>query len=151
MPSVEDRELWIRAPDNAVRLATIVAVFRGSARVEVEDLEWAIELVSVSMRHLGRGLRDHALEDLDRADLVERIRSQFHSAKPEKGGQWQGKKVLTHGKIRKHCERWTSDYRKIDECIHHLVICGEIAELGASRNPGLPTRRWEWMGDNSGI
>jgi hypothetical protein len=41
MPSVEDRELWIRAPELAERVATVVAVYRGASLVAVEDIEWA--------------------------------------------------------------------------------------------------------------
>jgi hypothetical protein len=74
MPSVDDREIWIRAPEIAVRLATIVAVFRGSAVVDVEDLLWAIEVVRLSTKHLQRGLSKHMLDELEQADLVELIR-----------------------------------------------------------------------------
>src|SRR5262249_29223012 len=39
MPSVEDRELWIRGPDLGVRLATVCAMYRCSPVVEVSDWE----------------------------------------------------------------------------------------------------------------
>jgi hypothetical protein len=52
MPSVDDRELWIRAPEQALRLATIVAVFRGSAVIEIEDWKWGEDFARYSMRQL---------------------------------------------------------------------------------------------------
>src|SRR5262249_53190114 len=56
LPSGEERELWIRAPEIAIRLATIVAVYRGLPVVEIADLEWGIEIAKASTRQLKRGL-----------------------------------------------------------------------------------------------
>lgn len=133
MPSVEDRELWIRAPEIAERIATVVAVFRGSRLIEVEDLEWAYEVVQYSTRQLVRGLDKHMLEEYEQADLVERIREEF-----------RGKSVLTVGQIRKLCERKVNDFRKIDQAIDHLLKCGDIVELDPSEGPGRPTKKWRW-------
>jgi len=77
LPSVEDRELWIRAPEIALRIATIVAVFRGSKVVALEDLEWAIAVARHSAKQIAHGLQKHMLEDYEQADLVERIREEF--------------------------------------------------------------------------
>ena len=134
LPSIEDRELWIRAPEIALRLATILAVFRGSSTVEVEDLEWSIELIRQSTKQLSRGLQKHMLEEYAQADLVAYIREQFRLAG-----------LLTLGQIRKLCERKTDDHRKIGHAIDHLVMCGDIEEVGSS-GPGRPTRRWKWIG-----
>ncbi len=133
MPSVEDRELWIRAPEIAERIATVLAVYRGAARVAVEDLEWAIEVVRHSTQQLVRGLDKHMLEDFEQADLVERIREEFRR-----------KEVLSVGQIRKLCERKTNDYRKIDQAIEHLVKCGDTVELDPSDGAGRPTKKWRW-------
>jgi hypothetical protein len=133
MPSVEDRELWIRAPEIAERLATVVAVYRGATSIEVEDLEWAIEVVRHSTRQLVGGLDKHMLEDFEQADLVERIREEFRR-----------KGVQTVGQIRKLCERKTGDYRKIDQAIEHLLKCGDIVELDPSDGAGRPTKKWRW-------
>jgi hypothetical protein len=77
MPSLEDRELYIRAPEIAERIATVVAVFRGSKVVDLQDLEWAIELARHSTRQLAHGLKEHMLEAYEEADLVKRIREEF--------------------------------------------------------------------------
>src|SRR5262249_46617625 len=137
MPSVDDRELWIRAPEQALRLATVVAVYRGGSVVEIEEWKWAEEVVSYSMRQLIQALQRNLLEDLDGADLVERIRAEFQK-KPE--GE------LTQGAIRKLCERKTKDHRKIDQAIDHLVKCGDIVELNCAGRVGFPTRKWKWQG-----
>jgi hypothetical protein len=134
LPSVEERELWIRAPEIALRIATIVAVFRGSTVVEVEDLNWAVKVVRHSTTQITRGLQKHMLEDYEQADLVEHIREEFRR-----------KSELRLGQIRKHCERKTGDYRKIDAAIYHLVACEEITELDVPEGPGRPTKRWRWV------
>jgi hypothetical protein len=133
MPSVDDRELWIRAPDFALRCATVVAAFRGARVVEVEDLEWSIEFARHSTKQLANGLAQHMLEEYEQADLVEHIREEFRR-----------KGVLTHGQIRKLCERKVNDHRKIDLAIDHLMKVEHIAELESAAGPGRPTRRWQW-------
>jgi hypothetical protein len=140
----------LRAPENALRLATIRAVFRGSWKVEVDDLEWAIAISRESMRHLRRGLEKHQTEELGQFEIVERIRDQFRAVRPRGDRQeYAGKRVLTWGQIRKACERITSDYSKIERAIEHLRLCGDIAELEPARSAGQPTKRWEWLHEHS--
>jgi hypothetical protein len=124
LPSVEERELWIRAPEIALRLATVLAVFRGSGVVEVTDLEWSIKLARLSTSAIAKGVSEHMLEEYEQADLVDHVRQEFRRM-----GE------LRWGQIRKLCERITGDYRKIDAAIHHLVTCEEIEEL---ENPNEP-------------
>ena len=140
MVSIEDRELWIRAPENALRLATIVAMYRGSSLIEVEDLEWGIGVADQSMKWLVGALRRNMMEDLDQADLVDLVRGDF--LKKIKKGEVPSR--LTQGQIRKLCERKTKDYRKISAAIDHLEQCGDIVEI-KHEGAGRPTRRWEWQ------
>jgi hypothetical protein len=140
MISTEDRDLWIRAPENAERLATIAAAYRGSSLVEVEDLEWGIGVANQSMHWLVGALRRNMMEDLDQADLVDLVRGEFLK-KLKKGEASQ----LTEGQIRKLCERKTKDYRKIEQVIEHLVQCGDMVKLPRA-GAGRPTRKWEWQG-----
>jgi hypothetical protein len=77
IPSLEERELWIRAPENALRVAEVHAVFRGSMTVEHEDLDWGIAIIEQSMRWLMRALRKHRTDDLEQIDLVEKVRGEF--------------------------------------------------------------------------
>ena len=140
-PSTEDRELWIRAADMALRLATIVAVYRGSTVVEVEDWQWAQAVVDQSMRWLAAALRKHLVQDLEQVEVVDRLREQFlkllrKNKEPE----------LTQGVIRKFCEGLVGkDHRRIDQAIDHLVKCGDIAELDQAGKVGQPTRKWRWQ------
>jgi hypothetical protein len=140
LPSAEDRELWIRAPENALRLATIVAAFAGSNLVEVADLEWSIAVVEHSMRQLVQALRKNMTQDLSQVELVEKIRSEFLK-KLKKGSPSR----LTQGVIRKLCERLTHDHTKIDKAIDHLLKCGDIVELNREGRVGQPTREWDWQ------
>ena len=141
MPSEKDRELWIRAPEQAVRVATIHAVYRGSLVVGVEDWKWAVEVVDYSMHQLVRSLNEHEREKLEQLDLVERIRKEFlrHEKLPD--GRKAGE--LTEGQIHKLCERLCEDYRKIDFAIKHLLTTGEIEEFEPIR-PGPKTRHYRW-------
>jgi hypothetical protein len=84
---------------------------------------------------IARGLKTHMLEDFEQADLVDYVRDEFRR-----------KTELTLGAVRKHCERKTGDYRKIDQAIHHLVACDEILRVHPATGPGRPTIRWRWNG-----
>jgi hypothetical protein len=142
MPSEKDRELWIRAPEQAVRLATIVAVYRGSSIVEVEDWQWAVEVVNYSMAQLVRSLGKHQREKLEQADLVERIREEFlRTDKLPKDRPVAGE--LTYGQIKKLCENLCEDYRKIDIAIRHPQSTGEIEEFEVVK-PGPQTQHYRW-------
>jgi hypothetical protein len=134
MPSVEDREIAIRAPEIALRLATIVAVYRGSGVVEVEDLKWSIALARQSLTQLQRGLNKHMLEEFEQADLADFIRDLFRRHREMK-----------HGEIRKICECKTKDLRQIDWVIQHLITSEEITAFEYD-GPGRPTQRWKWIG-----
>jgi hypothetical protein len=143
MPSVIDREICIRAPEIAGRLATVEAAFCGKSLVDVEGLTWAMELARGSTRYLMRGADKHMLEELAQADLVEYIRDEFRRrmVSPMPGAD---KGVLTLGQIHKFCERKCKDHRQIDAAIYHMEVCEDITELEDEGNPGRPTRRWKW-------
>jgi hypothetical protein len=65
-------ELRIRAPEIGVRLATIRACGRLSETVDVDDIEWAIELARASADRLCAGVAEHVMpEGLD--GLCEKI------------------------------------------------------------------------------
>jgi hypothetical protein len=135
-PSEADREIWIRAPELTVRVATVVAVFDGSGVITPEHWEWALAFVEASMRQLQRALRKGMKEDMDQVDLVDYLREEF----AKKG-------VLTEGLIRKHCERMAAkDFGKITKAIAHLVEVGDIVFLDPTPGPGRPTRKWQWQG-----
>jgi hypothetical protein len=143
MPSVIDREVWIRAPEIAARFATVEAALRRSALVDVEGLTWGIALARASTRFLMRGMDKHMLEELAQADLVEHIREEFRRrmVTPMPGAD---RGVLTQGQIRKYCERKCKDHRQIDAAIYHMELCGDITELEDDGSVGRPTRRWKW-------
>jgi hypothetical protein len=135
-PTEEERELWIRAADMALRIATVVAVFRGSKVVDIHDLEWAFQLVEYSTNQIKRGLDKHMLEQLEQAELADRLRNEFR-----RNG------VLTNGQIRKFCGTKVKNFRDIEQTMDQLMKCGDIAELDRSQGPGRPTKRWEWKGN----
>jgi hypothetical protein len=136
LPTEDQREVWTRAADMALRLATIVAVFRGSELVEVEDLDWAIAVCEYSTRQLEQGLSRHMLEDYERAELLDYVRAQF----AERGR-------LTRGQVYKLCERKTNDRRKILDIVFTLEESDEIVRSD-NDGPGRPTIAWEWNGED---
>jgi hypothetical protein len=135
LPTEEKREIWARCAEMALRMATIVAVYRGSDVVDVEDLEWAYGVAEYSTKEIERGLQKHMLETLERADLLDHVRR-----------TWRERRRLTQGQVMKACERKTDDRRKILDVIQTLIDSGEIIELAQEYGPGRPTQTWEWKG-----
>jgi hypothetical protein len=140
MPCVEDREIWIRAPEMAERLATVVAWWRGSAVIDAEDWRWARAVAEYSTKQLVAGISKYMREELNQTELVERIRDQFHAVAPD----GDGLRILTDGMIRKHCERLTNDLGAIEKAIQHLDRVGDIVLLPEPVRPGPKTRYWGW-------
>jgi hypothetical protein len=126
-------------------MATIVAVFRGSKLIEIEDMDWAIALVEHSTEQLEQGLNANMLEDYQAAEACDYLRAQFirRFAKPDKD---QDPGVMTLGVIRKALERKLDDLRKIPYVILQLQTCGDIEELGPSMTAGKPTQKYKWIG-----
>jgi hypothetical protein len=135
LPLVEDREIWIRAHEIALRAATVLAVFRGKGVVDVDDLEWGIGIARHSTTQLGLGVSKHMLDEMEQANLVELIREKFEKAGPN---------PVTLGQIHKLCERKTNDHRKIGYALDHLQTCGDIIRIEQSDGPGRPTDKWFW-------
>jgi hypothetical protein len=138
MPSGDARTRAIRAPEIALRWATVVAVYRGSEVVEVEDLQWAIAVVRHSTSIMQHGHDKVVLEAMQLAELTDFLRELY-----AKHG------TLTYGKIRKECERKVEDYRMIDQANGQLLATKEIVAKGYS-GAGRPTEgRWTWVGSRS--
>jgi len=133
----EDREIWIRASEIAVRNATKVAFFRGSRTVDVQDMNWAMNVATESTKQLQLGYREYSKDDLDQADIVRRLRDRFKR---------EGR--LTAGQVSRLCERYVKDYRKIDAAIEHLKRTSEIAEEQPEEKKdlrGRPSTAWIYI------
>ena len=132
-PSSEERDVWIRVPEMALRIATIVAVFRGSDEVDLIDLEWAIGVAEYSATKIVEGLAAHSSEDLEQVELIRIVRAKLEQ-----------KKTITKSVLFKICENKTNDQRKIWFAINHLVILGEAVVVEPSA-VGRPTEgKWQW-------
>jgi hypothetical protein len=143
MPSEGDRELWIRAPDLTVRLATIVAFYRCSGTVDVGDWDWAIEIVKRSTQELKRGVDENLIDKLEQADLAKRVRDHVRKCKDAWG--------VPIGEVRKLLERKVDDVRKIDAVIWHVVGTGDLltidpeeVKLLRPEARGRPTIHLKW-------
>jgi hypothetical protein len=148
LPS-DERALWIRAPEQVLRLATVEAWFCGTEVVDEVGYRWAMEVVKQSMGMLVGALDKNMREDLEHGDLVELVRAEFQKEKNKVvvvGGRRVGQ--MTWGQIHRLCEKKTKDVRKIGQVIAHLEACGDIMKLGASAGPGRPTDKWQWCRRN---
>ncbi len=88
-PNKQRFELGQRATENAVRLATIVAVGRGSPVVAVEDIEWGIRLAELSLDTLVSDVNKYMVEYLAFPRYCQRV--------------WEG--------IAARPGKWMSDYK----------------------------------------
>jgi hypothetical protein len=125
MPSEDDLEKWIRAPDNALRLATVSAVYRGSPVVEIEDVEWGVAVAKHSTEQLAWGLNKYQQEELTQAELVDHIRNAFIS-RAVVGDEEERWRVMTDGEIKAVCEKFTNDLRVIAPVIKHMIDVGDL-------------------------
>jgi hypothetical protein len=69
-----------RACENAIRLATIVAIGRFSQSVDVEDIRWAIALVERSVDAAVGGLAEYMRDYLELPDYCQAIIDAIHEA-----------------------------------------------------------------------
>jgi hypothetical protein len=129
-----------QTPEVALRLATVVAFYRRSPVVEVEDLEWGIPLARLSCAEIERGLSKHQLEELAQADVCDLIRGLFRNSL----GNRKHPGVLTHGYIRRTCERKVKDLGQVDKAIAQLLLTEEIVAYDDS-GPGRPAQKWKWQ------
>jgi hypothetical protein len=143
--TAEERELWVRAHEIGARMATVQAVFRGSSTVDVDDIVWGIEFARYSTAQMGLGLSKHMVEEYEQAELIEYVRDLYRRAVVKPIGKSKPGE-LTHGYIRKACERKTKDLRLIDQANNQLLITEEI-EVVDPAGAGRPTKgKWRWIG-----
>jgi hypothetical protein len=140
----EIREVWIRSPEIALRLATIIAAYCNSDVVEIPYLKWSIAYTHHSTSALATGLRKYMTEDLGMAEACDLLREQFvrRMLNPEKDRR-PGE--MTVGQIRKFLERKLDNPTKIMGVVYQLQYCGDIKELNPDEGPGRPTKKYLWL------
>jgi hypothetical protein len=138
MPTVEDRELWIRTHDIAIRLATILAVYRCSATVEMSDGEWAVAIANRSTQQLKQGVDRYMIEELEDKELAEIIREYFRARKGI---------AVPIGEATKHFENKGS-FKQVNDAIWHVVRTNDVIQLDKQEDlgggPGRPTIYLTW-------
>jgi hypothetical protein len=139
----EIREVWIRSPEIALRLATIVAAYCNSDTVEIPHLKWAIAYTDYSTSMLVKGLSKYMTEDLGMAEACDLLREEFmrHMIRVPKGRE-PGE--MTIGEIRKYLEK-KIEVNKIMGVVYQLQYCGDIKELNPAEGPGRPTKKYLWL------
>ena len=81
-------ELAMRTCENAVRLATIVAVGRGSASVDVEDIEWGIKLAELSLDTLASDISRYITEYVEFPQLCSKVWEEVWSRGASRPPHW---------------------------------------------------------------
>jgi hypothetical protein len=109
-------ELGMRACENAVRLATIVAVGRGSKTVGREDMEWAVALSERSFQAAIGGIEKYTREYFEFPKFCERIVENIRAA-----GGWMSKRDL-YRKFGRNM-RWGNE---LDRTLGQLVAAERI-------------------------
>jgi len=81
-------ELAMRTIENVDRLATIVAVGRGSASVDIEDIEWGIRLAELSLDTLASDISRYITEYVEFPQLCSKVWEEVWSRETSKPPHW---------------------------------------------------------------
>jgi hypothetical protein len=139
MPSADDRELWIRTHDIAIRLATILAVYRCSGNVEMSDWEWAVAIAKRSTEQLKRGVELHMIEELEDRELADLIREYFRARKGY---------AMPIGEVSDYLVgKGKGKIKQAKEVLWHVVETGDVIQLDKEQlgvRPGRPTTYLTW-------
>jgi hypothetical protein len=111
-------QLFMRVPENAIRLATIVAPLRGSRTVDVADMEWAHALALESAESMHAGFVKYSIDPLAFAGLVQRGKDMLRAA-PDK--------CMTMRDFKRKIERHLRSKRDLDELLKYFEEAEYIA------------------------
>jgi len=125
-------QLFMRVPENAIRLATIVAVGRGSPTVDVPDIEWAHALALESAESMHAGFVKYSTDPLVFAALVQRAKDLLGAAP---------RRCMTLRDFKRKMERHLKSKRDLDDLIKYLKDAEYIAchRKGPSKKGGRPS------------
>jgi hypothetical protein len=121
-------EVSARAPEQAIRLATVVAAGRGSKRIEREDMAWAAELAWMSAEAASDGYAKYMEKTLSFAALCQEVFERIQSAPDE----WCSTSDL---------KRFFRSYQRrgfeLGQALAQLVAEERIVALGRRSETGL--------------
>jgi hypothetical protein len=125
-------QLFMRVPENAIRLATIVAVGRGSRTVDAADIEWAHALALESAESMHAGFVKYSTDPLVFAGLVQRGKDMLRAA-PDR--------CMTVRDFKRKIERHLKSKRDLDDLIKYLEEAEYIVQhtKAATRKGGRPS------------
>jgi hypothetical protein len=123
----EWRDIQARAPEIAVRLATIVAWWRGSEIVEVADWQWGWALAEMSCRLVLKGANEQMKVKREFAKICQHIKSLL-AAGPQKIGQIHAHSRSAAG---------NQGMEIVDKALADLILSEEIHELSSAQQEKL--------------
>jgi hypothetical protein len=104
-------QLFMRVPENAIRLATIVAVGRGSRTVDVPDIEWAHALALESADSMHAGFVKYSTDPLAFAALVQQGKDLLRAAP---------NRCMTERDFKRKIERHLKSKRDLDDLLNYF-------------------------------
>jgi hypothetical protein len=148
MPSENDLDHWIRAPEMGLRYATVYAPYCGSPAVEVEHVQWGIDLAHHSTQQLAWGLTKYQHEEYTQSELADLIRDAYVSRGAVAASGDEQWRVMNAGELKDICERNTKDFRMIDTVIKHLIDVGDHERIPKPEwldTRGRKTTYYQWL------
>ena len=112
------RNLFIRAAELTVRVATIAAFGRASRTVDAPDMAWAQMLVLESAETLYAGVKKYAVDPQDFAGLCQRILDLLDA----NGGR------ITKRELKRRCTNYIRRGTYLDAALKHLIEAELIRE-----------------------
>ena len=132
----EEIAFFARTPEMALRIASIIAVGRGSTSVNVADLIWGTELASQSARAFMGAFRSHVTgsEHSARVEFVERVMKRERTISRQRLMKLASKRM---------------DARQLNSVIDQMIEAGQVEKTvitasGAAHRRGVGYR---WIGD----
>ncbi len=130
-------ELSMRVCENAVRLATVIAVGRGSTTVEVEDMRWGLALAQQAYEAIVGGVRQYMTEYLHFPKFCLTLTEAYKS-----------RRFISKTNLNLDFNRYQRVGVELDRANTALVKQGLISPARRYPPTGGPViNGWEWVGD----
>jgi hypothetical protein len=132
-------ELGMRVSENAVRLATIVAVGRGSNTVDRRDIEWAAALAKRSFDAAKGGFDKYMREYFEFPKFCEAVLSKIR----DHGGERSSRDLARDFRSN---QRWGTE---LDKALKQLMAEGLIKRIVGGGSRGPSSERWRLTADDT--
>jgi hypothetical protein len=120
IPEGRRRDLFIRAPEQAARIATVVALHDGWLQVNLNHFEWAWEYAKYSRDLVLLGTNERMVVKRDFAEVCRAIKGLLETNGPMR-------RMDLHKKLRSAAGQYGMEI--VDNALWELTQCGEVREI----------------------